>query len=163
MEVENDWVQGGSAIFKPAAVVMLQAGEHRLQWSGLEHPLAVSVSVRTRRLDDQKIAYAVDATIDPGATGLRSELGVADAPMSAALRYRMAVLFRHLLEGDPEPLHVITRRAEFLGLPEAELVELAHRYRRRLNASGADLQSLLELGEFLVRHPEGLTVSDLDP
>ena len=163
MEVENDWVQGGSAIFKPAAVVMLQPGEHRLQWSGLEHPLAVSVSVRTRRLDDQKIAYAVDATIDPGATGLRSQLGVADAPMSAALRYRMAVLFRHLLEGDPEPPHVITRRAEFLGLSEAALVDLAHRYRRRLNASGADLQSLLVLGEFLVRHPEGLTVSDLDP
>jgi hypothetical protein len=83
--------------------------------------------------------------------------------MAAALRYRMAVLFRHLLEGDPEPPYVLTRRAEFLGLAEAELVDLAHRYRRRLNASGTDLQSLLELGEFLVRHPEGLTRSDLDP
>jgi hypothetical protein len=161
--VENDWVQGGGATYKPGAVVMLQCGDHRLQWSGLDKPLAVSVTVRTRRLDDQKLAYAVDSTIDGAATGLRNQLGVVDAPMSAALRYRMAVLFRHLVEGDPEPPYVLTRRAEFLGLTEAELVDVAHRYRRRLNASGADLQSLLELGEFLVRHPEGLTRSDLDP
>jgi hypothetical protein len=155
MQVENDWAQGGAATWKPGAVVMLQRGEHRLQWSGLEKPLAV--------LDDQKIGYVVDSTIDSAATGLRSDLGVADAPMSAALRYRMAVLFRHLLEGEPEPPNVLTRQADFLGLTEAELVDIAHRYRRRLNASGADLQSLLELGEFLVRHPEGLTRSDLDP
>jgi hypothetical protein len=163
MQVESDWIQGGSATFKEGATVMLQPGEHRLQWSGLGHPLAVSVSVRTRRLDDQKISYAVDATVDPSASGLRNERGVVDAPMSAALRYRMAVLFKHLIEGDPEPPHVVTRRAEFLGLSEAELIDVAHRYRRRLNASGTDLQSLLELGEFLVRHPEGLAPSDLDP
>ena len=163
MQVENDWLQGGEATWKPGSVVMLQRGEHRLQWSGLEKPLAVSVSIRTRRLDDQKVAYAVDSTIDTTATGLCDERGVSDAPMSAALRYRMAVLFRHLLEGDPEPPNVMTRRAEFLGLTEAELYDVANRYRRRLNASGADLQSLLELGEFLVRHPEGLTRADLDP
>ena len=163
MQVENDWLQGGEATWKPGAVVMLQRGEHRLQWSGLDKPLAVSVSIRSRRLDDQKLAYAVDSTIDTAASGLRNERGVVDAPMSAALRYRMAVLFRHLLKGDPEPPHVLTRRAEFLGLTEAELFDVANRYRRRLNASGADLQSLLELGEFLVQHPEGLTRSDLDP
>jgi hypothetical protein len=163
MVVENDWIQGGAVTSKPGAIVMLQAGEHRLQWSGLENPFAVSVTVRTRRLDDQKVAYAVDGTIDANASGLRNERGVVDAPMSAALRYRMTVLFRHLMEGDPEPPYVLTRRAEFLGLTEGQLVDIAHRYRRRLNASGTDLQSLLELGEFLVRHPEGLTRSDLDP
>ena len=163
MVVENDWTQGGTATYKPGAMVMLQPGEHRLQWVGIEKPLSVSVSVRTRRLEDQKLAYAVDSTVDAARSGLRSQLGVADAPMSASLRYRMAVLFRHLLEGDPEPPRVLARRAEFLGMTEADLLEVAQRYRRRLNASGADLQSLLELGEFLVRHPEGLTRSDLDP
>lgn len=163
MQVENDWVQGGAATWKPGAVVMLQRGEHRLQWSGLDKPFAVSVSIRSRRLDDQRIAYAVDSTIDSGASGLRDAQGIVDAPMSAALRYRMAVLYRHLLEGEPEPPNVLARRAEFLGTTEAELFDVANRYRRRLNASGADLQSLLDLGEFLVRHPEGLTRSDLDP
>lgn len=164
MLVESDWIQGGSATFRPGAAVMLQRGEHRLLWPRLDHPVGVSVSVRTRRLEDQKVAYTVDSVVDTHATGLQSVMGVTDAPMSASLRYRLAVLFRHLIEGEPEPPHVVAKRAEFLRLTEEALVDLAHRYRRRLNGvSGADLQSLLELGEFLVQHPEGLGPADLDP
>lgn len=164
MQVENEWVLGGTVVFRPESMVMLQRGDHRLTWSGLGHPLSVSVVIRTRRLDDQKIAYAVDSTVEGQAAGPGHYLGVQDAPMSAALRYRLAVLFRHLIESQPEPLHLVARRAEFLGLPEEELEWIAHKFRRRLNVvRGTDLQSLEELGEYLVLKTEELGRTDLDP
>lgn len=164
MRVECDWVLGGAATFLPGATVMLQRGEHRLLWPELAHPVGVSVSVRTRRLEDQRVAYVVDSTVNADGRGVGSYLGVDDAPMSDSLRYRLAVLFRHLLEGEPEPLRLVARRAEFLGLSEDALDETAQRFRRRVNAvSGTDLQSLDELGAYLVGPAGVLTRADLDP
>ncbi len=164
MVVENDWVQGAAATYLPGAMVMIQRGEHRLLWSGLAHPVGVSVSVRTRRLEDARTAYAVDSVVDPHAPAQGSHRGVDDPPMSAALRYRLAVLFRHLLEGEPEPPHLMARRAEYLGLTEIELQELVSRFRRRVNAvAGVDVQTVEELGAFLVAETASLTRADLDP
>jgi hypothetical protein len=162
MSVSNDWIHTGTAFFLPGAAVMLQRGEHRLAWPELPAPLSLMVTVRSRRMDDQRLCYAVDGAVGTSArSGPRS--AVEDPPMSAALRYRLAVLFGHLLLGAPAPANQLRRRAEFLLLEEQELEELAHRYRRRVNgARGTDLQTVEELGEHLVATGE-LTRADLDP
>jgi hypothetical protein len=163
MLVENDWIETGTVFLRPNATAMLQRGEHRVCWPELRSSVSLSLTVRTRRLEDQRVPYAVDAVVDPRAAGVGSYLGVADAPMSGMLRYRLAMLFRHLLEGSEEPRHLLTRRAEQLGITEEELDETVQRFRRRLNAvRGTDLQSLEELGEHLVRSGE-LSPWDLDP
>jgi hypothetical protein len=83
--------------------------------------------------------------------------------MSAALRYRLAVLFAHLIEGRPEPPRLVRGRAEFLGISEESLGDAAHRLRRRMNVvMGLDLHSLGELGQHLVSTGE-LGRQDLDP
>jgi hypothetical protein len=168
MRLESDFVVGGSVVLLPSAIVMLQRGDHRVAWEGLERPLSVSVTVRTRKMEDHRIPFAVDSTVETTpesrdhAAG--SYLGVADAPMSAALRYRLAMLFRHLLVGEPEPRNLLQRAAESLGMPEVELTDAAHRYRRRLNVvRGLDLQSLEELGEYLVQQAHELGKDDLEP
>ena len=164
MRVESDFIVTGSAVFRRDAITMLQRGDYRVSWEGLDRPLGVSVTVRTRRLEDQRVPYAADSTLDALAEGSGSYLGVTDAPMSAALRYRLAVLFRHLIEGDLEPRNLLQRRAEALGMAEEELENLAHRLRRRLNVvHSLDLQTLEELGEYLVLKSEVLTSRDLEP
>ena len=164
MRLESDFILGGSAVFGPQAVVMLQRGDHRVGWSGLGAPLNVSVTVRTRRLEDQRLPYAGDSTVDAHVEGTGSYLGVTDAPMTAALRYRLAVLFRHLIEGELEPRNLLQRRAEALAMPAADLEAAAHRLRRRLNVvHGLDLQSIEELGEYLVLKTDQLTRVDLEP
>lgn len=164
MRVESDFIAGGAAVFLPEAMTMLQRGDYRISWEGLPQPLGLSVTVRTRRLDDQRIPYVVDGAVQPRVTGAGSYLGVEDAPMSAALRYRLAVLFRHLIEGEGEPPNLLQRRAEFLGMTEEALLDAANRYRRRLNVvQSLDLQSVEELGDYLVRKTDELTRDDLDP
>jgi hypothetical protein len=164
MRVESDFILTGSAVFRPEAMVMLQRGDHRVSWEGLGQPLGVSLTIRTRRLEDQRVPYAVDSTVDGHAPVEGSYLGVTDAPMTAALRYRLAVLFQHLLHGEAAPRHWLDRRAEALGVPAEELDAAAHRYRRRLNVvRSLDLQSLEELGEYLVLKSEELTKDDLQP
>lgn len=164
MRVESDFILTGSATFRRDAMTMLQRGDYRISWEGLDRPLGVSVTVRTRRLEDQRVPYAVDSALDAHAEGSGSYLGVTDAPMSAALRHRLAVHFRHLLENEPEPRNLLQRRAEELGMPEQQLETLVHRYRRRLNVvHGLDLQTFEELGEYLVLKSEELTGRDLDP
>jgi hypothetical protein len=165
LRVENDWVQSGSAAYLSHASVMLQRGDHRLLWPGLDKPLAISLTVRTRRLDDVRIRYAVDSRVDgQQASGAGGGPGVPEAPMSAALRYRLAVVFRHLLEGEPAPVHLIRRRAEFLGMTEHDLDWVVQRYRRRLRAvRDLELQSVEELGDYLVLRTGELTRDDLDP
>lgn len=164
MRVESDFFLTGSAVLRPDAVVMLQRGDHRISWEKLDGQLGVSVTVRTRRLEDQRIPYAVDSTLDGQGEGSGSYLGVTDAPMSAALKYRLAVLFRHLIDGDLAPHNLLQRRAETLDIAPDELEAMAHRYRRRLNAvHSLDLQSLEELGEHLVLKSEALTREDLEP
>jgi hypothetical protein len=164
MRVESDFILTGSAVYRPEAMTMLQRGDHRISWEGLGQPLGVSVTVRTRRMEDQRIPYAVDSAIDGAAQGNGSYLGVVDAPMSAALRYRLAVLFQHLIDGEAEPRNLLPRRAEALGITEEELVDVANRYRRRLNVvHSLDLQSIEELGEYLVRKSDQLTHDDLHP
>ncbi len=164
MRIESDFILTGSAVFRPEAMTMLQRGDHRITWEGLGQPLGVSVTVRTRRLEDQRVPYAVDSAVDGHAAGAGSYLGVTDAPMSAALRYRLAVLYSHLLEGEAPPRNWLERRAETLGMRQDDLVATAHRYRRRLNVVRTlDLQSLEELGEYLVLKSEELTKDDLQP
>jgi len=115
-------------------------------------------------MEDQRVPYAVDSSIDGVTHGSGSYLGVTDAPMTAALRYRLAVLFQHLIEGEPEPRNLLARRAEALAVSEADLAEMAHRYRRRLNVvHSLDLQTLEELGEYLVLKSDELTRDDLHP
>ena len=164
LRVESDFLLNGFAVFRPQAMVMLQRGDHRVTWDGLDRPVGVSVTVRTRRLDDQRIPYAVDSTLDAGVEGSGSYRGVTDAPMSAALRYRLAVLFRHLIDGELEPRNLLANRAEALGIAPEELEAIAHRCRRRLNVvHDLDLQSIEELGEYLVCKSEELTRRDLEP
>lgn len=163
MRVESDFILTGSVVLRSDAITMLQRGDYRISWDGLD-PLALSVTVRTRRLEDSRTPYAVDSTVDGRAEGSGSYLGVTDAPMTAALRYRLAVLFRHLIEGEMEPRNLLERRAESLGIPVEELEAAAHRYRRRLNVvHGLDLQTIEELGEYLVRKSDELTREDLEP
>jgi hypothetical protein len=163
MRVESDFVLSGSSVLRPEAITMLQRGDFKISWEGFD-PLAVSVTVRTRRLEDQRIPFAVDSTVDSRVEGSGSYLGVRDAPMTAALRYRLAVLFRHLIEGELEPRNLLERRAEALGIPVEELEATAHRYRRRLNVvHNLDLQSIEELGEYLVGKSDELTRDDLEP
>ena len=164
MRVESDFFLNGFAVFRPQGIVMLQRGDHRVTWDGLDRPVGVSVTVRTRRLDDQRIPFAVDSALDAAVEGSGSYRGVTDAPMSAALRYRLAVLFKHLIEGDLEPRQLVAKRAEALGITAEELEATAHRCRRRLNVvHGLDLQSIEELGEYLVCKSEELTRLDLEP
>lgn len=165
MRMESEWVETGSVTLLPHGLAVVQRGETRLTWNGLDKPLSLSVSVRTRRLDDARIPFVVDSTIDGQPvpeTG--SYLGLQDTPMSAALRYQMAVLFRHLIEGEAPPLHLLKKRSEQLGISEADLDGVAQRYRRRLNAlRGVNLDSIEELGEYLVRTTGELTHADLEP
>ena len=164
MRIESDFILTGSAGFRPEAITMLQRGDHRISWEGLGKPVGISVTIRTRRLEDQRIPYAVDSSIDGAALGTGSYLGVTDAPMSAALRYRMAVLFQHVIDNEAEPRNLLQKRAEALGMTEEDLAETAHRYRRRLNVVHAlDLQTLEELGEYLVLKGDQLTRDDLHP
>ena len=174
MRVESDWVQSGAASYQPHALVMLQRGDHRLSWPelggtrlggrGLGGPVTVSVTVRTRRLEDARTRYAVDSAVATPVRGPGVHRGGTEPPMSVALRYRMAVLFRHLLEGAPTPVHLVRHRAQFLGMTEHELDRIAQRLRRRLNAvRGLDLQSLDELGDYLVRGQGELSPKDLNP
>lgn len=164
MRVESDFILNGFAVFRPQAMVMLQRGDHRITWDGLDRPVGVSVTVRTRRMDDQRIPYAVDSTVEGQAEVAGSYRGVTDAPMSAALRYRLAVLFRHLIDGEVEPRNLLAKRAEQLCISEDELEASAHRYRRRLNVVRTlDLQTLEELGEYLVLKSEELSRADLEP
>jgi hypothetical protein len=144
---------------------MLQRGAHHLTWPDVGGPVAIAVTVRTRRLDDARIRYAVDNRIDTrGTPGVGSYLGVQEAPMSAALRYRLAVVFRHLLEPEPEPLHLLRRRAAYLGMTEEDLDWTVQRYRRRLNVvRGLDLQTVEEMGDYLVNQTGDLVRADLDP
>jgi hypothetical protein len=84
--------------------------------------------------------------------------------MSAALRYRLAVVFRHLLEDEPAPVHLLRRRAEFLGMTEPDLDWTVQRVRRRVNAARElRLQTVEDLGEYLVLETGALTRADLDP
>lgn len=163
MTVESDRVVGGVVQLLAGGAVVLQRGETRVSWPELDGPVSLSVSVRTRRLDDQRVAYAVDGRIPAGAVA--SEGGaVPDAPMSLALRYRLAVLFRHLIEGEPEPAHLVRTRAAYLGVSEADLEEWAHRYRRRLNSvRDLALGDLYDLGRHLVLETGDLGAADLDP
>lgn len=165
MRVETDFVVTGSAVYRPDAIVMLQRGDHRISWEGLGKPVGVSVTVRTRRLDDQRVPFAVDSAVDAAdGTASFGHLGIPDAPMSAALRYRLAVLFKHLIEDEPEPRNLLESRAQALGMTAADLEATAHRYRRRLNAvHGLDLQSIDELGDHLVRKSDELDRADLEP
>lgn len=164
VRLESDLILGGAAVFLPDAMTMLQRGHHRISWEGLSQKIDLSVTVRTRRLDDQRIPYAVDGALHGQAPGTGTYLGVTDAPMSAALRYRLAVLFRHLIEGETEPRRLLQKPAATLGMTEEDLAEIAHRYRRRLNVvQGLDLQTLEELGEHLVRKTDELTREDLEP
>lgn len=165
LRVENDWVRSGSASYFPRASIMLQRGDHHVTWPGLDGPVAISVTVRTRRLDDGRIRYAVDNRISvSGNPGFGSYLGVQEAPMSAALRYRLAVVFRHLITGEPEPVGLLRRRAEYLGMTEQDLDWTVQRLRRRLNVvRGLDLQTLDELGDYLVHGTAELSRADLDP
>jgi hypothetical protein len=145
-------------------MVMLQRGDHRLGWAGLGGDLSISVNVRTRRMDDHRIPYAVDSSIDPAARTVGTYLGVPEAAISASLRYKVAVLFRHLIEGRPEPSYLVRTRAAFLGVPPEDLEWAAHRLRRRLNSvRGTDLQSLEELGAYLVCETGEIGAADLDP
>lgn len=163
MRVESDFVLTGSAVLRPETITMLQRGDYRISWEGFD-PMNVSVTVRTRRLDDQRIPYAVDSSVDSKVEGSGSYMGVTDAPVSAALRYRLAVLFRHLIEGELEPRNLLAKRAETLGVTEEELEATAHRFRRRLNVvHSLDLQSIEELGEYLVLKTDALTRDDLEP
>lgn len=166
MRVDSDWIDVGHTTFLSGGIAMLQRGDVKLTWPGLEVPFTVSVSVRTRRMDDARIPYAVDSAVagQRAPEGGGSYLGLEDAPMSAQVRYRLAVLFRHLLEGESEPLHLLARRAEFLGIPESELDDTAHRYRRRLNATrDTALGDHFDLGQYLVETTGELTRADLDP
>ncbi len=165
MRVESDWVDVGHLQLLTGGIAMLQRGEVRVSWPDLDKPLTVGVTIRTRRMDDRLLPYVVDSRIDgQPVPEAGSYLGMKDAPMSSALRYRLAVLFRHLIEGEPEPLHLLKRRAEFLGIAEDDLADAAHRYRRRLNAvRGLDLDDLDVLGDYLVKETGELTRCDLDP
>ena len=173
MQLESDWVQGGRVTYLPGGVAALQPGETRLSWPDLEGPTSLSVTVRTRRLEDQRVPYVVDNRLpDPHEAAVHhpveepqgSYLGLAETPMSLVLRYWLAVLFRHLVEGDSEPLELVRKRAAYLGAPEADLAEAAHRYRRRLNVvRDLDLGDLYDLGMYLVKETGELTAEDLDP
>ncbi len=169
MRVDTDWVPSGHVDLLTGGIGVVQRGETKVSWPQLDKPLSLTITVRTRRMDDARIPYAVDSRIEgqsghgPSGAGTGSYLGLQDAPLSTALRYRLAVLFRHLLEGEPEPMHLLKRRAEFLGVSEDELADSAHRYRRRLNAvRGTDLDDLDVLGPYLVEAGL-LTRDDLDP
>lgn len=78
MSISSDWIHTGTAFFVPHATVTLQRGEHRVSWPELPSPLNLSITVRSRRMDDQRMAYVVDSTVDSG--GRSSQLGVEDPP-----------------------------------------------------------------------------------
>lgn len=173
MLVESDLLQGGRATFLAGGPAALVPGETRLSWPDLDAPVSLSVTVRTRRGDDQRVPFAVDGRLpgahEPAAAlgrggGEGSYLGLSGTPMSLSLRYWLAVLFRHLLEDDSEPLDLVRKRAAYLGVGETQLEGAAHRYRRRLNVE-RDLQigDLYELGLYLVRETGELSRDDLDP
>lgn len=167
--LESDWVRGSRVTYQPGAMVMLQQGEHRVIWEEWDQPVVLAVSVRGRRRDDARIPYLVDNRIPTEEESARragsggTYLGVPDAPMTLALRYRLAVLFRHLLEGETEPLDLVRKRAVYLGITVEELDEAANRYRRRLNAVlDVKLGDLYDLGQHL--HGAGeIEAPDLDP
>lgn len=164
MRVRNTWIEGVEAFFSQRAMVMLQQGTSVIDWPELDGSLSLTVTIRNERATDRDIPYAVGSEIDAGRPVAGTNLRGREVEMSPGLKHRMAVLFRHLIERSEPPANLCETAAKRLGTSEQAVKNSANRYRQRLNASrGRSLETLEQLGYYLVVTSEAIGTVDLDP
>lgn len=153
-------------VFERGAVVFLQAGRWSLAWD-LDGACTAEVRITSvPREASEQLPWALDDTARDDGAGVIVRTAVAGArmPLSPRTRHRLAVLFAHELDGTTPPENLCRAAGRRLDLAEAQVKRTALRVRDRLNARREHpLQSLEELGYYLVHVSGAIGPDDLDP
>jgi len=172
LRAESLWVTGG--VFEPRAIVLLQSGRWCLSWD-LDGDCRLDVSIRRPSAKASRLPFALDAVVgralveDMPAT----HFAATDLALSPLARYRLAVLFEHLILADDPPENLYAAYADRFHRrddPRWEQARLqvkstAVKTRDRLNRARPHnpLRDVADLGYYLVTVTETLREEDLTP
>jgi hypothetical protein len=150
---------------------VLALGQHVLSWPELPHRLEVTVNVTKQSQIGLPLARDDPARPKPAYTFKPSLIGPANrlSPRRPAIeltplqRLRMAVLFRHLLKGEPRPQNLTATAAAELGIAHDVMKKTVRDVRRsvRRQRQQVDDFDIDQLGRFLVTYAELITEDHL--
>lgn len=149
--------------FEPSASVALVRGDWVLDWA-LDKPLQARVCVTTSPAPPD-LPWALDRMVPSPKPELpRTSYAADDVPMSPAERHLLAVLFMHEFTAAPAPRNLCAAAGARLGLSSSDVKNRANVVRRRVNGRRqATIDSLDELGFYLVHTAQALSPDDLEP
>jgi hypothetical protein len=166
------WLTGG--VFEPRAIVHLQAGSWHLSWD-LDGVCALDLDIRRRSAKDLGLPYALDSVV--GRVHVEDVpltlFAAADLGLSPLARYRLAMLFAHLIRDESPPENLYAAFADRLYRRDDPAWERARlqvkstavKTRDRLNRARPHnpLADVGELGYYLVNVTGHLGEEDLTP
>lgn len=150
------------ARFEPGGVAALIAGEWEIHWA-LDQSLRAEVSIN-KAPAPADLPWALNPTI-PVHDQQHGTAYAADRQMfSQAELHLLAVLFAYEFEAVTPPRNICQAAAEALSLTSSQVKNSANTVRRRINKKRhTDLETLEELGFYLVHTARVLSEDDLDP
>lgn len=140
----------------PGGAQLLGRGAWRLVFPTLDHRCRLDVRVfhpsSRAPLDPRSLTRPRELTMDELLAARKSKVtAAAKVGMTPLTKYRLAVLYRHLLEDGPPPDNLCAAAGAALDMDEDAVRRLAYRIRDRLNEYRSNkLVSLDDLGDFLV-------------
>lgn len=155
------WVEG-QATLVPGATVLLGEGSWALEWPQLDHPCRMAITVWPKHLAPRVDAPYLVQSRPRQAVG--TDFAAMQLDLDDLAAYRLAVIFRHVIEDEPAPHRLYETRAVELGLSVSDVRNLVNRTRIRLNRRReCDLADHEALGDYLVRVSNLIGEDDLSP
>jgi len=152
------------ACFERGARVMLQPGTWTLRWD-LDGPCAANVRITSVPAGYREpLPYALNDRLVSDSVAVQTLVAGAQVSLSARMRHQLAVLFAHEFDDEPAPDNLCKAAAGRLGVSEPQVKRTAFAARDRLNRDrGRPIESLEELGYYLVHVAQVLSPDDLTP
>lgn len=160
---------GVEAMIAPGRRMLLEEGDWRLRWPELDNAVDVRVTLGSPDEEERGSGWPVLADTHDRGGGPRAHAGTQlagedlDATLTPLRRYRLAHVFRHVLEEEPEPTPFFPPAAAAAGCSVQVLKNLVRDVEDLLNRQrGLELQGNAALGYYLVHttgvlRPEHLT------
>jgi len=165
VRVKSRWVDG---YCQPNALMVLQQGVWDFKWD-LDGECRAEVKVERARpglVQGPPVALSRKGEFVGRALGQRTDVAGSRMRLSPQIRHRLAVLFAYEIEDVAAPVNICKAAAERLGggVTERRVLNSALRVRARINdLRHESIESLEELGFYIVHVAEAIGPEDLDP
>lgn len=157
MRVQNDYL--GDALTAPGSLVALQAGRSKLSWPELDDTCQLGLVIGegvAEGLPELENGRPADSST------VGTDYAVHHVEIKPAVRETMAVVFAHLLTGEPKPANLALAASKRLGRSEQAIKNVTKALRDQINEERwLNLQTLDQLGHYLIGTTRTLSQDDL--